>query len=71
MQPEPRRRFGQTFSALYNTDTDSSIESNHQDTEEGPSRTEPTGSSEERQQAEALLEDPETDIDSELAASFL
>ena len=59
------------FSARYNTDTDSSIELNYQDAEEGPSRTDPTESSEERQQAEALLEDSETDIDSELAASFL
>ena len=67
---ESRRRFGWTFSTQYNTDTDSSLESNYQDAEEGPSRTKPTESSQERQQVEDLLaEDP--DIDSELAASFL
>ena len=66
-----RRRFGWTFSTQYNTDTESSIELNYHNAEEGPSRTEPTESSEERQQAEALLEDLETDIDSELATSFL
>ena len=59
------------FSAQYNTDTESSNESNYWDTEEGPSRTEPTESSQERPQVEDLLEDQETDINSELTASFL
>ena len=58
------------FSALYNTDTESSNESNYQDTEEGPSRTKPTESSQEKQQVEDLFaENPDTD--SELTASFL
>ena len=61
---EPRRRFGQTFSTWYNTDIESSTELNYQNTEEGPSRTEPTESSEEWQP-----EDPETDP--ELTTSFL